>query len=133
MQSSVMSVFRLPLNLLVVVGTKLTDKVTLDASGFYNVYDNLIYYAGGTPFVGTILGSADGSVNAIGSQQYNITPTYTYNGDKGHTYGFELAGHYNPSKTVRATLGYSYLSYDGFSLGTTLILLLEGRHGGGMW
>ncbi len=100
--------------------TKPMEHVLVDVAAYYNIYDNLLYYAGGTPFTGTILGGDTGSTYPLNGQQYEITPTYTYNGDKGHTYGLEWATHYNPSKLFHATLGYTYMNWDGFALGTTM-------------
>ncbi len=99
---------------------KPTEKLMVDVATYYNIYNDLLYYTTGTPFTGTVLGSNEGSTYPIGSQDYYITPTYTNNGDRGHTYGVEMATHYNPSNLFRATLSYTYLQHDHFLYGTPM-------------
>jgi len=88
---------------------KLNDHASIDLSGFYNIYNNLIYLAQGTPFNTNIFGPL-----------ITVDPSIYENGDHGQTYGFDASAKYIFSPNFRADATFTALQRSHFVQGTDL-------------
>lgn len=92
-------------------------RASLDFSGFYNRYNNLLsIQAAGEPYL---------SFDANSTMPIVIIPQIFTNSEKGQTYGFEASGVVNVSRFWKLSPGYSLLhsKLDGTSVGDPYILL----------
>jgi iron complex outermembrane receptor protein len=88
---------------------KLNDHASIDLSAFYNIYNNLIYLAPGTPF----------NTNVFGPE-ITIDPSVYENGDHGQTYGFDAAAKYAFSPNLKADFTFTAIQRSHFVQGTDL-------------
>ena len=80
---------------------RLAEKISVDATAFYNDYDQVISSVPGTPFVETEV-----------IPPYLVVPLKLQNSASGHNAGFELAAGWRPVQDWRLQLAYSYLHQD---------------------
>ncbi|MDR3458328.1 MAG: TonB-dependent receptor [Verrucomicrobiae bacterium] len=78
---------------------KLTKKCSLDATAFYNDYDNLILSVAGAP----------APVEPGSLPPHTLIPAYNQNVGAGQTYGVELSARWNVTDTWRLIAGYSWI------------------------
>ena len=81
--------------------SQLAERFSVDATAFYNTYDNLIATVPTAPFP---------VVGAVPS--YLIIPIELQNAASGYDTGFELAADWRPTQDWRLQLGYTYLYQD---------------------
>jgi len=78
---------------------ELTKKCSLDATAFYNDYDNLILPTPGTPV----------PMETGSFPPHTLIPAYEQNAGAGQTYGAELSARWNVTDTWHLIAGYSWL------------------------
>lgn len=88
---------------------RLNEKASVEGHAFYNIYDNLIYLAPGTPFVSTAFGSP-----------ILVNPSYFRNGESGKTYGLELSSKFEISGSLKSDTSFTTLNRSRFLKGSEL-------------
>lgn len=86
------------------------DRFSLDLTGFFDVYSDLIYSVNGTPYTTTEFG-----------QVVQVVPTYLRNGESGNVYGAEMEGRWKLANQTFFTLGTSYVQQGNFSQGSSIV------------
>lgn len=80
---------------------RLAERLSVDATAFYNDYDQIIASVSGTPFPVTRI-----------NPPYLVAPLQLQNSASGYNTGFELAADWRPTRDWRLQLAYSYLHQD---------------------
>ena len=80
---------------------RLAERFSVDATVFYNDYDQIVDTVPGTPFPETRIDSPN-----------LVVPFQLQNSASGHNNGFELAADWRPTQDWRLQLAYSYLHQD---------------------
>jgi len=88
---------------------KLSDRISFDVSGYYNIYDDLIVQLPGAPFVSDAFG-----------EPITVDPSYYVNAEHGQTYGGQLSGKICLSKDLRADLAFTTIHHTPFGDGLHL-------------
>ena len=81
--------------------TQLAERLSLDATAFYNDYDQIIATVAGAPFPETRI-----------IPPYLVVPLQLQNSASGYNTGFELAADWRPTQDWRLQFAYSYLHQD---------------------
>ncbi len=81
--------------------TRLAERLSVDATAFYNDYDQIIASVPGTPLPVTRI-----------DPPYLVAPLQLQNSASGYNTGFELAADWRPTIDWRLQLAYSYLHQD---------------------
>jgi iron complex outermembrane recepter protein len=79
--------------------TEITKRISLDATAFYNDYDNLVSVEPGTPFLET-----------EPPPLHLVVPNVLSNLSNGETHGVELSGNWKVAKHWTLSPGYSFLA-----------------------
>ncbi len=81
--------------------TRVAEQFSVDATVFYNDYDQIVGMVPGTPFLETEV-----------VPPHLVVPLQLQNAQSGYNTGFELAADWRPTQTWRLQLAYSYLHSD---------------------
>ena len=77
------------------------ETLSLDLATYYNVYDELRWFANGAPFY-----------EPIPSPAHLVVPQYLINGLEGDTYGLELQATWQATERLKLSAGYSTIELD---------------------
>ena len=91
-----------------------SDRFSVDLTGFYDVYTDLVYGVEGDPYGDPYGGTLFGN-------PVSVSPTFLRNGEKGNVYGGEVEARWKLDAKSFLTLGTSYIQQNNFSKGTTIV------------